>query len=165
MANPLLQKARQRKMIYFGAIIALFTISAHSSRGHHQAASYVVAIARHGARPGRTDQLRGAPDAYRLARPGCYLALVHRDGQTKARRIPRAGVDRGLDHQATTYFITPWLYQSWNISFNVAVECDQPRDKYYYISRGLELLAEGNASTAARPARALSRTPFRETPS
>jgi len=41
------------------------------------------------------------------------------------------------------YFITPWLYQSWNISFNVAVECDRPRDKYYYISRGLELLAEG----------------------
>ena len=41
------------------------------------------------------------------------------------------------------YFITPWLYQSWNISFNVAVECDRPRDKYYYISRGLKLLAEG----------------------
>jgi hypothetical protein len=41
------------------------------------------------------------------------------------------------------YFITPWLHLSWNLSFNVAVECDQPRDKYYYISRGLQLLAEG----------------------
>src|SRR5262245_7576414 len=41
------------------------------------------------------------------------------------------------------FFITPWLFQSWNLSFNVAVECDRPRDKYYYISQGLELLAEG----------------------
>lgn len=41
------------------------------------------------------------------------------------------------------YFVTAWLFQSWNLAFNVAVECDRPRDKYYYVSRGLELLAEG----------------------
>src|SRR5262249_55218991 len=41
------------------------------------------------------------------------------------------------------YFITPWLFQSWNLAFNVSVECDRPRDKYYYVSRGLQLLAEG----------------------
>ena len=41
------------------------------------------------------------------------------------------------------HFTTPWLFQSWNLAFNVAVECDRPRDKYYYISRGLEVLAEG----------------------
>ncbi len=29
------------------------------------------------------------------------------------------------------------------MAFNVAVECDRPRDKYYYISRGIELLGEG----------------------
>src|SRR5262249_37971576 len=45
--------------------------------------------------------------------------------------------------QLQPYFVTPWLYQSWNISFNVAVECDKPRDKYYYISEGIKLLAEG----------------------
>src|SRR5262249_13821291 len=41
------------------------------------------------------------------------------------------------------YFVTPWLFQSWNLAYNVAVECERPRDKYYYISRGLEMLAEG----------------------
>ena len=41
------------------------------------------------------------------------------------------------------FFITPWLFQSWNLAFNVSVECDRPRDKYYYVSQGLDLLAEG----------------------
>ena len=41
------------------------------------------------------------------------------------------------------YFITPWLFQSWNLAFNVSVECDQPKDKYVYVVRGLALLAEG----------------------
>src|SRR5262249_55946227 len=41
------------------------------------------------------------------------------------------------------YFITPWLFQGWNMAFNVAVESDRPRDKYYYISEGLKMIAEG----------------------
>lgn len=50
------------------------------------------------------------------------------------------------------HFISPWLFQSWNMSFNVAVECDRPRDKYYYISRGLEMLAEGERRNFKPPA-------------
>lgn len=41
------------------------------------------------------------------------------------------------------HFVSPWLFQSWNLAFNVSVECDRPRDKYFYVSRGLQLLAEG----------------------
>ena len=39
--------------------------------------------------------------------------------------------------------VTPWMFQGWNLAYNVAVECDQPRDKYFYITRGTQLLAEG----------------------
>src|SRR5207244_193706 len=46
------------------------------------------------------------------------------------------------------HFITPWLFQSWNLAFNVAVENDRPRDKYYYVSRGLERLAAGERRNA-----------------
>src|SRR5262249_5168321 len=38
---------------------------------------------------------------------------------------------------------SPWLFQGWNLAFNVAVECDRPRDKYYYITRGIGLLCKG----------------------
>src|SRR5262249_8614933 len=41
------------------------------------------------------------------------------------------------------HYISPWLFQSWNLALNVSVECDRSRDKYFYISRGIELLAEG----------------------
>lgn len=41
------------------------------------------------------------------------------------------------------HFVTPWLFQSWNLSYNVSVESDRPFDKYFYIARGIQLLAEG----------------------
>ncbi len=41
------------------------------------------------------------------------------------------------------HFLTPWLFQSWNLSYNVSVEADRVRDKYFYISKGISLLAEG----------------------
>jgi hypothetical protein len=41
------------------------------------------------------------------------------------------------------HFISPWLFHSWNLAYNVSVEADQVKDKYYYVSRGTALLAEG----------------------
>jgi hypothetical protein len=41
-------------------------------------------------------------------------------------------------------FITPWIFQSWNIAYNVSVENDKLGDMYFYIARGIELLAEGD---------------------
>jgi hypothetical protein len=41
-------------------------------------------------------------------------------------------------------FITPWVFQSWNIAYNVSVENDKLGDMYFYIARGIELLAEGD---------------------
>ncbi len=41
------------------------------------------------------------------------------------------------------HFIKPWLFQSWNLSYNVSVESDRISDKYYFITRGILLLGEG----------------------
>ncbi len=41
-------------------------------------------------------------------------------------------------------FIQPWLFQSWNISYNVSVENDKLGDMYFYIARGIDLLAKGD---------------------
>ena len=40
-------------------------------------------------------------------------------------------------------FITFWKYQSWNVSYNVSVLCDDYRDRYYYVRRGIQFLQEG----------------------
>jgi hypothetical protein len=42
------------------------------------------------------------------------------------------------------HFIDPWIFQAWNIAYNVSVENDKLGDMYFYIARGIELLAEGD---------------------
>ncbi len=50
------------------------------------------------------------------------------------------------------HFIAPWIFQAWNITYNVSVETDKMGDQYYYIARGISLLAEGDRANT-RPHR------------
>jgi hypothetical protein len=49
------------------------------------------------------------------------------------------------------HFITPWLFQSWNLAYNVSVESDLIRDKYFYIAEGISLLADGEKLNRNHP--------------
>jgi hypothetical protein len=49
------------------------------------------------------------------------------------------------------HFITPWIFQSWNIAYNVSVEMQGSGDMYFYIARGIELLAEGERRNHKSP--------------
>jgi hypothetical protein len=49
------------------------------------------------------------------------------------------------------HFVTPWVFQSWNLSYNVAVQCDREADQYFYITRGIELLSEGERQNKYNP--------------
>ncbi len=40
-------------------------------------------------------------------------------------------------------FITFWKYQSWNVSYNVSVQFDDYRDRYYYVREGIQFLQQG----------------------
>ena len=42
------------------------------------------------------------------------------------------------------HFVQPWLFQAWNIAYNVSVENDQLSDAYRYIANGVSLLGEGD---------------------
>lgn len=48
-------------------------------------------------------------------------------------------------------FITFWKYQSWNVSYNVSVEFDDYRDRYYYVRRGIEFLKQGQEYNRNHP--------------
>lgn len=39
--------------------------------------------------------------------------------------------------------ISLWKFQSWNLSYNVSVQFDDYRDRYYYVRRGIDYLEEG----------------------
>jgi len=41
------------------------------------------------------------------------------------------------------HYKNPWRFQAWNLAFNVSVEFDRAQDKYFYISKGMRWLANG----------------------
>ncbi len=143
MATPLLQKARQRKMIYFGAIVVLFTASLIHRQMFLEPQAYRLQL-REESR-GEVELVGSAVRLMTTGSRGLAVTFLWYTAMDKQKRGEYHELELLVKSITTLqpYFITPWLYQSWNISFNVAVECDRPRDKYYYISRGLELLAEG----------------------
>jgi hypothetical protein len=49
------------------------------------------------------------------------------------------------------HFSAPWLFQSWNLAYNVSVEMDRLNDMYFYIARGISILAEGESLNRNNP--------------
>ncbi len=41
------------------------------------------------------------------------------------------------------YFVSIWRYQAWDLSYNISVELDAIKDRYYYVKKGIEYLKEG----------------------
>jgi len=41
------------------------------------------------------------------------------------------------------YFIKVWEHQAWNLSYNVSVELDNLRDRFFYVKQGIQYLKEG----------------------
>jgi hypothetical protein len=77
---------------------------------------------------------------------GVALTVVWRMAIEKQKRNEFQEFE-GLARLATRlqpHFITPWVFQSWNIAYNVSVENDKLGDMYFYIARGIELLTEGD---------------------
>src|SRR5262245_30913199 len=151
MASPYQQEVFQRKLIYIGLILVLFTASwgwrrwvidsqaerlaiREESRGEVELTGAVVRLGLTGSRGLAT----------------CILWTKAIDKQRKNQWNELEVLVRSLT-KLQPYFITPWLFQSWNLAYNVSVESDRPRDKYFYVSRGVELLAEGERQNTHHP--------------
>jgi hypothetical protein len=48
-------------------------------------------------------------------------------------------------------FVTFWKFQAWNLTYNVSVEFDDFRDRYYYVRRGIQFLQEGEKYNVDNP--------------
>ena len=72
----------------------------------------------------------------------CYLWNLAMDKQMK-NQLNELEVIVGWLTELQPHFNTPWLFQSWNLAYNVSNKTDRISDKYFYISRGIRLLADG----------------------
>jgi hypothetical protein len=48
-------------------------------------------------------------------------------------------------------FITFWKFQAWNLSYNVSVEFDDYKDRYFYVRRGIQFLTDGERYNEDNP--------------
>jgi hypothetical protein len=143
MANPFSQRARQRKLIYTVLILVLFTGSLMHRRLWIEPEAERLKL-----REAARGEVELTSSAVRLTLTGSrglavtflWAAAIEQQEKHEWNELELLV---GAITKLQPYFITPWLFQGWNLSYNVAVECDLSRDKYYYVSRGLKLLAEG----------------------
>ncbi len=56
-------------------------------------------------------------------------------------------------------FVSVWIFQGWNLSYNISVEFDNYRDRYYWVIKGVDFLKEGTQYNKDEP-RLLSKIGF-----
>jgi hypothetical protein len=151
MASPYQQQAFQRKLIYLGAIVVLFT------------AAWVwrtYAVEKQAQALGVLESTRGDVELsgrfLQLSLTGMKGFLISALWMT-AMDEQRKNEWNELDLTVSTltklqpHYITPWEFQAWNLSYNVSVSLDRVNDKYYYIARGQQLLAAGERQNRDNP--------------
>jgi hypothetical protein len=161
MASSFQQRALQRKVIY-GALILVLLTAAWSWR-HVEFRAFGMDIKGVDAQArdlAVREQSRGEVDLVgaivRLSTIGsrgaatCVLWVNAMDAQKKNQWNELELLVRSLT-KLQPHFITPWIFQSWNLSYNVSVESDRINDKYFYITRGVALLAEGERQNRDNP--------------
>jgi hypothetical protein len=167
--NTLQRAAFRRKIIYFAVILGLFTISmfwrgmlpiplsgaraANPSvlqREADRLASRTIlsraqALELREVDAGEQDIESSTRQLLSLGGRGFYVAYLWHSAIDKQKRNDFHKMDQLIRQvtQLQPHFITPWIFQSWNIAYNVSVEMQGSGDMYYYIARGIDLLAEG----------------------
>ena len=155
MASPLQQSSTRRKLAYFALILAIYVLNTFFWRGVASPLTRGVPLpwtmTAQANELEMREQSQGDPD---LVGSTVSLALTGSRGLAVT-ILWKAAIDRQTKHEwnelellvrlltkLQPHFLTPWLFQSWNLSYNVSVENDRVADKYFYISRGIELPLE-----------------------
>lgn len=149
MAQSFQQQSLQRKLIYFGVIVLLFFatlgVKARDVFGFRGITGRAEDLQ---LREKNQGEVRLTDSAFRLTLTGsrglvvCGLWLVAQEKQKKNEWSELELVIDALT-KLQPHFITPWRFHSWNLAYNVSVESDRIKDKYFYITRGIDLLADG----------------------
>jgi hypothetical protein len=151
MASPYQQQALRRKLIYIGLIVGLFTVAGVFRLTVVEAKAEALSL-----REQNLGEVEVGGSALQLSLTGlrgfvvCGLWNWAIDAQKKNRWNEMELYVEALT-RLQPHFISPWIFQSWNLAYNVSVEADQVKDKYYYVSRGCHLLQKGERKNHCNP--------------
>jgi hypothetical protein len=144
------QKIRQRKLIYLGLIVVLFLAAyLHRTQVIERAAKdYSLSESN----LGKVD-LGGSVSRFVLSSfRGPLVCGLWWEALEQQKNHNYSQLE--LLIKALTllqpHYKGPWKYQAWNLAYNVSVEFDRAQDKYFYISKGLRWLANGEEKNRIR---------------
>lgn len=151
MNRSFLYQSRLRKGIYLGLIVLLFFTTLILRQGVVEPEARKLEL-----REDSVGEVDLIGSAARVSMPGlrgwavCALWISANEAQKKHEWNDLELLVHSLT-KLQPHFILPWLFQSWNLAYNVSVESDLVKDKYYYMSRGIELLSEGERRNREHP--------------
>jgi hypothetical protein len=150
MASPFQQQSLQRKLIYIGAILVLFTGSFILRRS---VVAQAEALALREESRGDVSLSDAAIRWNLTGARGLVTCIFWFTAIEEQKKNQWNELERTVRDLTTLqpHFITAWLFQSWNLSYNVSVESNRESDQYFYISRGINLLAEGERKNRNHP--------------
>lgn len=161
MSSPHQAASFRRKMIYAGSILALF-VATLFVRGllWITPETYAMSIQGQAEELEGTERAQGktelAGSAIRLLLTGSRgfaVTILWINAQEKQKNNQWNDLEVLVDsiNQLQPHFIVPWTFQSWNLAYNVSVEMDRLSDMYFYISRGILVIARGETVNARNP--------------
>jgi hypothetical protein len=151
MASPFQQQALRRKLIYIGLIVLLFTVAGVFRITVVEAKAEALSL-----REQNVGEVEVGGSALQLSLTGsrgfvvCVLWNWAIEAQKK-NRWNELELHVDLLTRLQPHFFSPWLFQSWNLAYNVSVEADQVKDKYFYVYRGVQLLEKGERKNHCNP--------------
>jgi hypothetical protein len=173
MASTFQQQAQRRKLLYFGLIVALFSFtlflrhntfaievpwdkSGEDGRPRLRPLGISPLAADLQIREQDLGEVQLTDSAINLTLGGlrgfavCSLWLTAIEKQKK-HEWNELELVVGVLTKLQPHFIKPWQFQSWNLAYNVSVESDRVKDKYFFVTRGIEMLAEGERRNRDNP--------------
>jgi hypothetical protein len=163
MPSPLQTASARRKVVYLGLILGLFVVNTFFWRGAAVTATDKPPWWTVQAQANRLELTEAAQGQADLLGSTVRLVLTGSRGLAVT-ILWNAAIEKQMKHEwneleflvrsltkLQPHFLTPWLFQSWNLSYNVSVESDRVKDKYFYISRGVDLLAQGERLNKDNP--------------
>src|SRR5262245_303865 len=171
MANVYQQAAKRRKLAYLAAIVVLlglslvvrgtfFRIDNKSRQEVEQSPALALTMDGRAKLHELTELQQGdkelggaAVQLLLTGSRGLAVSALWNSAIEKQKKQEWNELDIAVDSitKLQPHFTAPWLFQSWNLAYNVSVEMDRLNDMYFYIARGIGVLAEGESLNRNNP--------------
>jgi hypothetical protein len=135
MASPFQQQSVRRKIVYFALIVVLFTaalaVRMWPAFGM-EARARDLEIREESL--GDVEFLSSALQLSLSGSRGAVVCYLWWEAEEKKKKHEWNQLEQRVRVlvKLQPHFIAPWLFQSWNLAYNVSVEFDRVKDKYFY---------------------------------